>query len=260
MVYTCYEMIRDCRENRPEGWSYFVPNYVPVVQKLVRRYGPGDSVLEGVLLAIHSPSNLFASLDPAPERVFVAALRQQVLEILDKIAPAAQPDIALDLETLTAALDSLTLVEKQAVWLETMRYTAAETATLLRTSVATIQKIRDKAGESIRAKTDGWSITLLAGNGRELGRLAAPDTPQCLPVKAFLDVIDGRTTWRGREEMDRHVNGCWHCIDHFCRMVEVVELLRRLQPLSEAEAEPFRKLWGLAAEKRPAWKRLFGAG
>ena len=30
MIYTCYEMVRDCRENRAEGWRYFIRNYVPV--------------------------------------------------------------------------------------------------------------------------------------------------------------------------------------------------------------------------------------
>src|ERR1017187_7055242 len=74
----------------------------------------------------------------------------------------------------------------------------------------------------------------------------------CLPTKAFLDVVDGRTTWRGRETMDRHLLGCWHCVDHFCRMLEVVHLLRGSQPLSESGSEPFRALLGVAAPKRTA--------
>jgi hypothetical protein len=45
-----------------------------------------------------------------------------------------------------------------------------------------------------------------------------------------------------------------------CRLVEVVELLRGNQPLSGAEAEPFRKLLGVPAEKRPAWKRWLAGG
>jgi hypothetical protein len=57
--------------------------------------------------------------------------------------------------------------------------------------------------------------------------------------------------------MERHVNKCWHCVGHFCRMVEVVEQLRGLQPLSDAEGEPFRKLLGVAVKKPSGWKRLF---
>jgi hypothetical protein len=35
--------------------------------------------------------------------------------------------------------------------------------------------------------------------------------------------------------------------------------MRGIQPLSEEEAAPFRKLLGIEAAKRPAWKRLIGA-
>lgn len=262
MIYTCFEMIRDCREDRPEGWSYFVANYVPVVQKLIEHYRPGSgSMLNQVLVSICSPqSNLFAGMDRAPERPFVAELRQQILDVLDRVAPQMEPDIPIALETLAGAAEGLTLLEKQAVWFETMHYSAGDTGTFLRTAAPTIEKIREKAAAGIRAKSDGWRVTVLAENGRQLGREVSEGTPECLPQKAFLDVLDGRATWRGREDLERHVSGCWHCIDHFCRMMEVVRWLRLVQPLREVEAEPFRKLLELPVEKRPAWKRLFGAG
>jgi hypothetical protein len=78
-------------------------------------------------------------------------------------------------------------------------------------------------------------------------------------VKVFLDVLDGRATWRGREEMERHVTRCWHCIDHFCRMAEVIQSLRGVQPLTGEESEPFRKLLGVRMQ-RAGWKRLVGLG
>jgi hypothetical protein len=262
MIYTCFEMIRDCREGRPEGWSYFIANYVPVVEKLIGHYRPGSrNTLDPVLASVCSPgSDLFAGMDPAPERPFVAELRQQVLVVLDRIAPQTEPDIIIDLETLSSAVEGLTLLEKQAAWFETMFYSPTDTGTFLHTAPPTIEKIREKAAEGIRVRADGWRATVLAENGRQLGRQAAMETPQCLPQKAFLDVLDGRATWRGREALETHVRGCWHCIDHFCRMMEVVKLLRQAQPLSATETEPFRKLLGLAAEKRPPWKRLFKAG
>ena len=108
---------------------------------------------------------------------------------------------------------------------------------------------------------DSWRRSLLEDNGVALGRAAAAaGTRDCLSVKTFLDILDGRMTWRGREELERHVNGCWHCIDHFCRMMEVVETLRGVQPLSGQEAAPYRKLLGIAEQKRPLWKRLAGGG
>ena len=174
MIYTCYEMIRDCRAGRAEGWRYFIAGYVPVIRKLLAHYqagGPVDeAALERVLAAVRHPeSSLFQSLEPAPERWFVAQLRQKVMEELPAPAPAA----ALDLETVAAALDPLTLVEKQAAWLETMLYPAAETGVLLRMAPATVEKIRAKAADLVRGKADSWSRTSLAENGRALGRAAA---------------------------------------------------------------------------------------
>ena len=57
-------------------------------------------------------------------------------------------------------------------------------------------------------------------------------------------------TWSGREDMERHVSGCWHCLDHFCRMAKVIELLRGLQPLDESEAAPLRKLLGVEPPRK----------
>lgn len=265
MVYTCFEMIRDCREERPEGWSYFITNYVPVIRRLLLHYRPDRvDTVNGVLFAIRNPgpqaASLFASVSPTPEREFLAELRQRVLAILDAESPLPEPEISIDLETLTAALDPLTFLEKQAVWLETMRYAPLEAGTLLRTGAAAVEKIRENAEARIRSKLDRWRLTLLSENGRQLGREAAPATPQCLAAKAFLDLLDGRTTWHGREDLERHVRTCWHCTDHYCRLLEAAELARRSQPLAESEAKPFRQFLGVTAEKFPSWKRLFGAG
>jgi hypothetical protein len=58
MIYTCYEMIRDCRENRAEGWRYFIRNYVPVLRKLIAHYkGSGEAALERVLLGVRNPQS-----------------------------------------------------------------------------------------------------------------------------------------------------------------------------------------------------------
>ena len=219
----------------------------------------GDAaLLDRVLVGIRKPeSSLFQSREPAPERWFLAELRQMVLAELEMPAP----EMEIDLETVAAALEPLTVTEKEAAWFETMRYTPVETGPMLRMAPVTVEKIRQRAAELIRGKVDTWSATLLADNGAALGRAAAAAAGKdCLPVAAFLDILDGRTTWRGREDIAHHVSGCWHCVDHFCRMVEVVEVLRGLQPLSDAEAEPFRQLLDIPAARRPVWKRwLSGA-
>jgi hypothetical protein len=257
MIYTCYEMVQDCRADKPEGWVYFITNYVPLIRKLLAHYGDSGAV-ERVLLAMRKPeSSMFQSMEPAPERWFIGELRQRVLAE----TPIPHPPIELDLETVAEAFEPLTLVEKQAAWIETMRYDAAETGAMMRMAPKTVEKIRERAAELLRGKSDTWNRALLADNGRLLSQAAtAAASKDCLAAKVFLDILDGRTTWRGRETMEQHVFGCWHCIDHFSRMVEVVELIRGVQPLSEEEAAPFRKLLGVELPKAPLWKRLVGKG
>ncbi len=260
MIYTCYEMVRDCRADVPEGWIHFISHYVPVMRKALAHYAPekaGDAALLGqILVKVRTrDSFIFKSTEPPEERWFVAQLRQ--LLVGELAAPAAE--IPMDLETLTAALEPLTMTEKQAAWLETMHYSPAQAGPMLRVSPETVEKVRDRAAELIRGKVDSWRRTLLVENGAALGREAAGGAGKdCLATKAFLDVVDGRTTWRGREMMDRHLRDCWHCVDHFCRMLEVVHLLRDSQPLPESECEPFRTLLGVPASKRAGWKRFIG--
>jgi hypothetical protein len=253
MIYTSYDMVRDCRANRTEGWRYFLSSYVPVIRRLLAHYAKDDEpLLKRVLVAIRKPeSSMFDSLEPAPERWFVAELRQKVLAEL----PDPAPEIELDLETAAEALAPLTVVEKQAAWIEGMGYTPEQTGAMLRMAPVTVAKIRDRASELLRSKSDAWRRSLLRENGRRLGRLAAAaGGPECLPAKAFLDVLDGRTTWSARESTGRHVAECLHCVDHFCRMAEVIELLRGVKPLDEAEMARWANVLGVeAARKRKGW-------
>jgi hypothetical protein len=260
MIYTCYEMVRDCRADLPEGWMHFISYYVPVIRRILDQYAPDQAanpqLLERVLLAIRTPeSSMFHSLEPAPERWFVAELRQKVLAELTP--PAAH--LSIDLETVSAALEPLTMTERQAVWFDTMHYASAETGPMLRISAHTVEKVRERAAELIRGKVESWRRTILSENGAALGRQAlAAHTADCLPAKAFLDVIEGRTVWRDRERLDQHLRKCWHCVDHFCRLVEVNEWLRASRPLSPVEFASFCRLLGVAQPKASGWKRFFG--
>src|ERR1035441_2818573 len=200
MIYTCYEMVRDCRADLPEGWMHFIVHYVPAIRQALAHYAPrraqDAALLDQILLSVRQPGSfLFQSAEPPEERWFVAQLRQ--LMVAGLAAPHAE--IPLDLETLSAALGPLTMTEKQAAWFETMSYSPAQAGPMLRVSPETVEKVRHRAVELIRGKLDSWRCTLLAENGPALGREAAAGTGQdCLPTKAFLDVVDGRTTDRKR--------------------------------------------------------------
>jgi hypothetical protein len=256
MIYTCFEMLGDCRADKPEGWRYLISNYVPVIRKLAAHYAPNDAaaVLEWLLTSIRKPkSDIFESLDSTPERWFLAEVRQKIISGLKPAGPA----IEIDLATVAEALEPLTVTEKQCAWIETMRYSHAETGSMLRMAPATVEKMREKAAGLIRGKVDSWNRGLLQDNGVPLGVAAAtPPGADCLDARTFLDLLDGRTTWRGREQMEHHVSRCWRCIDHLCRMAEVVYVVRDVKPLTEAEAAPFEKMLSVPPARKPLWKKL----
>lgn len=265
MIYTCYEMIQDCRAGKPEGWTYFLQHYVPMIRGFVAHYFPeraaDPALMERLLTALcQAGSSLFQSLDPSPERAFVTQLRQHVIGAVEKDQAATTPEFTIDVETLREALEPLTVTEKLVVWFETMRYADDQIGRMLRMSPQTVGKIRERGAELIRGKVDTWRRTLLADNGLPLGTLAAAlSTKDCPPPKAFLDVIEGRTTWRGREEIEQHVKNCWYCLDHYCRLLEVVEMSRATQPLSEAETGSYQRMLGIQSRKRSLWRRALGA-
>src|SRR5581483_9832084 len=132
MIYTCFEMIQDCRADKAEGWRHLVMNYVPVMRRIAARYAPNvdrDQFVELALKSLRQPgAALFKSLEPSPERWFIATLRQEMLRQL----PPASPEIPVDLETVGKALDPLTVTQKLAEWIESMGYNAAETGAMLR--------------------------------------------------------------------------------------------------------------------------------
>ncbi len=250
MIYTSYEMIQDCQAGKAEGWAHFVTNYVPVVRLVLAHYNSAVA-LEPALASLREQR--FDGLKPSPERPFMAWLRQQILT-----DAAAEREVPLDLATLREALEPLTVLEKEAAWLETMGYPSADAGRMLRMDPATVEKVRERASELIRGKVDRWRRTLLAENGFALGReAAAQETPDCVNVQALLDMIDGRATWSTRQGLERHIGGCWHCVDHFCRMHEVCDLLRAAKPLTEAEAAAFHASFGIAA-KKSLWRKLRG--
>jgi len=261
VTYTSYEMIRDCRAGKAESWSYFLETYVPIMRGFLAHYFPERAhdakLVERVLTKLSQPeSNLFQSLEPAPERTFVAELRLRVLAAAEADRASAAPDVSIDVETLGKALEPLTLTEKLAAWFETMRYGDVDSGRMLRMSPETAHKIRGRAAELVRGAVDAWRATLLEDNGPLLSQAAAAlSTKDCLSAKAFFDVIDGRATWSGREEMERHVKSCWYCLDHYCRLLEVVDVLRAAKPLDKSETEEYMRRLGIQAPKKSFWKR-----
>ncbi len=265
-VYTCIEMIRDCRDGKAAGWAYFVRRFVPFCRGMARHYlaDPSrcDDVVVNVLRALRDPAAGFFLLPEAiVERELILALRAPVLEAVRREQLPREPEVAVDLETVSAALEPLSILERQMVWLETMAYDAPRTSVLMRVSPETVGKVRDKAAELLRAKMDHWTRTLLGENGAALGEAAKAAQPEPPPVtvKVLLDAIDGRITWSDRQQMERALAGSWPAIDLFCRVREADQVLREAKALAEPEVDAILHLLGVEAVKPPLWKRILAS-
>jgi len=257
-VYTCFDMIRDCREGKAAGWNYFAKNFIAPLRMLLRHYaGTADheQLLSRLLQELRSTADrLFARLSPMPERQFFMLLRPRVLAVTKRGEPESDP---LDLETLTAALQDYSPVERQITWLETMEYGVPETAALMRVSVETVERLRRRTGELLRARLDRWSENLLRDSGRALGEEAAARAPEKpLQFRDLTDLIDGRITWQARLEVEHRLFESWHEVDHLCRLREADAAITASKPLEDAEVSRYRALLGGAPERIGFWRRL----
>lgn len=260
-VYTCFDMARDCRADLPVSWSYLITAYIPVLRVLLDHYYPARAsyreLIERVLRKLRDPKlPLYEQV--TTEREWVARLRQELLRLVEIDKASGEADIPLDLEILTTALEPFTVVERQMVWFETVRYTPEQTAHMMNLDASSIDKARARAEEALRGQLDRWHRGLLAENGLALGQLAeAARGESCLPPKAYLDTLDGRITWQRKKDYDFHMMQCWHCIDASCRIREVDHVLRFSKSLTAEQAKPFRDLLGLPEEKKSLLKGLF---
>jgi hypothetical protein len=257
-VYTAYDMVADCRGEKAEGWLWFSRHFVPPLRVLLRHYSGTEAevALHGLLGELHR--NRLAGLEAAPLRELVVQMRAQILVAAGYGTAACAA--TLELATLAEALEPLTIIERQVVWLDTMGYDGPESAKLMRMSADTAASVREKAGGLLRARLDDWNITLLRDAGPSLGEAARSTPPEePVPVQDYINSLDGRVTWQRRTEIERALAASWFEIDHFCRVREVDEAVSRNPPLIDEQAAPYDKMFGVEPPKPGFWKRLIGA-
>ncbi|MGH9674226.1 MAG: hypothetical protein ACRD44_13675 [Bryobacteraceae bacterium] len=250
-------MVHDCLAGEVRGWSHFVRTFGPSVRTMLAHYGGRADDLGTVLRRLRSSGPALWHDDGlVGDRDFLMRLRPWILQRAGEPPPA---EIALELETLAAALEPLTVVERQIAWTETMRYSAVEAARIMRCAPATAEQVRRKAGDLLRASLDRWKDGVVEENGRALQRQAQASPPEDkIGVREFFDIIDGRITWDRLAGLERRLKASWHEIDHFCRIREADDLLRSRASVSpEQEAELLRGL-GLEAPKPSFWRRWAG--
>lgn len=248
-------MIMDCRAGKPDGWLHFVTHFTPACRLLLRHYGGGEQSFAPFLKLLRGK---VAGMEPAPERQLMVWFRPLLLEAAGY--PQKPGPGTLDLEILTTAFADLTLVERQMVWFQTMQYSDADTARMVRASEETVHKLRARAAELLRGSVDSWTITLLSDSGAELGEMARAETPEePVAFNDYINILDGRLTWANRVPVERSLAASWHEVDHLCRIREADDVLRAEPALKPEQAAPYFALAGVTPPKPSLWKRMLAA-
>ncbi|MEZ5356364.1 MAG: hypothetical protein R2762_27330 [Bryobacteraceae bacterium] len=248
-VYTSFDMISDCRANRPEGWIFLAETVVPPLRRLYSHYGLAESAVRQRLIALKGG---IARFEPMSVRQFVAALRPE---------PVPEEQGEVELEAVAAALEPLTVLERQLVWMDTMGYETPEAARLMRMSPDTAASVRDRSAELLRGAFDSWTRTMLRDHGAWLGQQARQAKPaETVRFNDYLDIIDGRMTWQNRAGVELKLLESWYEIDQFCRVREADAAVMDTQPLRGEEAQPYLELFGVSRPKPGLLRRVLGVG
>lgn len=253
-VYTCFDMIADCKANKSEGWTYLSKVFIPPLEWMVKRYGGGQAHL----------ATLLASLKPFPreiapmaEREFIAAIRPHILDSTGWTGGEAQ---TLALTQFESALTELTPLERQLVWFEVLGYSIPDAARLCRVSAETATKSQDRASDLLRQSLDRWDRAIVRDNAAILAREARAAVPgEPVPFRGYLDIIDGRMTWSNRMTVERSLSASWFEVDHFCRVREADAAMRDTKPLTDEQAAPYVERFGVRLPKPSLWKRVIAA-
>ncbi|MDW8353162.1 MAG: hypothetical protein RMK57_01415 [Bryobacterales bacterium] len=245
-LYTCYDMIRDCAANRPEGWRFFVTEYAPILRTLLEHYRPEAAAewpAKAPEMLRRFDAAFFAACGPRSERDFLLSLRQQLLAWLEP-HDASDPRVW---DAFSHALAPLTLTEKQVVWFEVMGYGKDDSAAMMRMHPDGVERIRRKAAEALAQHGGVVDRDCLRSS------VAALPADGCCEAKDFFDWLDGRITWYRRDDLERHATHCWRCVDLFCRVREVLRLAQRRKPLSAGEARPLLAALGIPESAPRSW-------
>jgi len=244
-VYTCNDMVHDCRARRPEGWRHFIAEYLPFCRAVILHYLPerGDDPNSlPALMAIFSRSGctVFEVSGIATEREFLLGLRDMVIE---QFAPRVQNRPAPE----SALLTGVPALERQIGWLEAMGYDEHASARMLNLDHKTVAAVRAKLNAALQGA--GLSCIVLPAAG-----------PGCASARTLADYSDGRLVWQTRQKVERHLCECWRCVDLFCRLRESDFLMSRRQPLKPAEVENIYEAMDIKPPPAGFWRKVFSAG
>ena len=272
-LITFHKTLAGCEAGNPESWRAFLGDYTPVVFQLVDVYLPllreGRARLgEETLLALAANDfERLRSFDHQAEREFLADLRSFLLERgATKLEPAEDitraPKPAPD--TVDALLQGLPLIHQEILFLKLAGYSDGTLEKMLRITPAIAQRglERLQADYSAVLKKDRDACLWPAAWLELLAHARSAKSADCPPLRHFVRILDGQTSWYEKEPIEKHVGLCLHCLERWAALRELIYWRRGVERLPETEVNALVSRLSLRAQakkEKPFLKRVWGA-
>ena len=267
-VFSFHRMHQACRADEPAAWLHFLKNYAPLARQLLRHYFPEQEQRGLLALAFREAradeAQVWRSFAGAGEKEFVLHFRYFLLA-QGRAVRGGSPETPLTPENFWAVLQEFPSLQREMLTLIFHHYAPEELSAFLKFEPETIVAVVAQAREKLAAK---------------LGPAAGPDLErrdhdalfaavekqrgdQCVADKTYVRFVDGQLTWREREEVERHLESCFYCLNRFAEFHEATHFFHVLPPADGAVVAELAAALGLPVQappkkKLPWWQRLLG--
>ena len=254
-VRTIFAAAEDCARGERVGWEDFVRDYAPMTRAMLSHYFPAlapeiDDHVAVVFQRARANNNAyFRDLKFANERELAFAWRDFLFAYGREVARLPAPEISL--EQVRNVMKDLPMVEQQVLWLFIRGFSEDQISPILMYADATARSVKQKADERLRSIVPDASPDALVISARALMEASEKiKSDACLPLKTFNNIVNGQISWRERDVAEKHIAGCFYCLDRFTTFQEILKEMKDRQGASEADTEKILAKLDLPAKRK----------
>jgi hypothetical protein len=248
-------MVQDCASGESLGWQEFVRDYTEITGRLLDHYFPVlrpelDQHVRGVFQrAQANGSAWFKEIKFQNEREFLMAFRELLFAYARTVARVPTPELSLD--QFKEVVKDLSVVEREIMWLFMKGYTAQQISPMMMNAEATSNAVKALADQRLKDLFPAMTADAFNISARTLIEASEKtNTPECLPLKTFNNIVNGQVSWRERDVAEEHIRECFYCIDRFTSFQEMIRLKKDGKPVPEPKVNSTLAAMGLETGKK----------
>ncbi|MGH9452914.1 MAG: hypothetical protein ACRD2O_02975 [Terriglobia bacterium] len=247
-MLTFRNTIQGCREGDAAAWRTLIVQYTPILTGTVKAYSADAGRVERAWRSVLSASadHEFAALkelDAQSDREFFMVLRSSLLEQMARgLEDGSHPggwNIPEALETLSRLMTEFPLVHQNVAFLSLTGYPEPVIEGIIRISPgiakSSVDRLNSEFYADFRRSVDAaeWQRGWL----RLVSQIRAIQTPDCVPIRRLIRILDGQFGWSEKEPIERHLAVCLHCLEAWVGLQEITYWMRRGTPLAPEQVD-----------------------